>query len=262
MIGDFETLVLSNRQLTKDIRDIWLQLPECGVFPKPGQFAHIAAEGVFLRRPISIAGFDKKRAAIRILVREAGNGTRTISGVLPGETVKALLPLGNPFPLENLPGRQKIWLVAGGIGAAPLLGAAKFLAGLETDGKKIAGLVSYLGFRDADSVFGVEEFEETGKIFLSVGGFVTEKISESLETDKPDMILACGPTPMLAALQKICGPRGIRAYASLEERMGCGVGACLVCSCLVGSGRPGEGAEYKRVCRDGPVFDLMKAVFQ
>jgi dihydroorotate dehydrogenase electron transfer subunit len=166
---------------------------------------------------------------------------------------------GNPFPIEELTGRgnAEIWLVGGGIGAAPLIYAADYIA-RAAEGARIK---TFLGFRDDGAVFGASRFESRGELSLNVGGLVTDAILESLDDKIPDAIFACGPAPMLSALQKICGLRGVLAYASLEERMGCGVGACLVGNCGV-SRAPEEAIAYKRVCRDGPVFPLSEVAFQ
>ncbi|MDR1965111.1 MAG: dihydroorotate dehydrogenase electron transfer subunit [Synergistaceae bacterium] len=261
MKGDFEARVISNRKLAPDVSDIGLQMPDesRGIAPAPGQFAHISC-GQFLRRPISIAGFDPDEMRLRIIVRSVGRGTEAISRAAPGEAVRALMPLGNPYPFG--PGEfRRVWLAAGGIGAAPLLFAAKYLARAKKGGSEKYEITSFVGFRDSDSAFGLEEFEEYGKTFPSIGGLVTEKISQSLETDRPDAVFACGPEPMIRALAKICAAHGVKAYASLEARMGCGIGACLVCNCLIKQGG-GEYGKYKRVCRDGPVFDLSEAEFR
>jgi dihydroorotate dehydrogenase electron transfer subunit len=209
--------------------------------PKPGQFAHLAVPGVFLRRPISIAGFDPDVNTARFIVRLAGEGTRNLAALKPGGTIRILLPLGNPFPAVS---SGNIWLVGGGLGVAPLLYAARTLSGTAR------GLRSFLGFGDERSVFGAEEMSELSEMTLGVGGFITDKVSGAFASGLPDVIFSCGPKPMMGALKKICAARGVPLYVSMEERMGCGVGACLVCACAVQ-----DGAGYRRVCRDGPVFD-------
>jgi dihydroorotate dehydrogenase electron transfer subunit len=215
--------------------------------PKPGQFAHLAAPGVFLRRPISVAGFDPDGNVARFIIRIAGDGTHNLATLRPGETINILLPLGNPFP--TVPDGN-IWLVGGGLGVAPLLYLAKTLSGTAR------GLRSFLGFGGERAVFGGGEMSEFSEMTLDIGGFVTDKVSDALASACPDAVFSCGPKPMMGALKKICDARGIPLYVSLEERMGCGVGACLVCACAV-SGPSG----YKRVCRDGPVFDAREVVF-
>ena len=252
MKSDVVSRVASNERIADGIFDIAVDLrgaPE--IFPLPGQFANIAADGAFLRRPISVAGFDGKSRRARFIVRATGRGTEAIASLAPGDAIRALMPLGNPFPVEKLAPNSRVWLVGGGIGAAPLLYAASYI--------KSAGpareIKSFLGFRDGGGVFGADELSGCGEIFLDVGGFVTEKIPAALKSGAPDVIFSCGPEPMLAALKKICREHNLSAYVSLEARMGCGVGACLVCARKTDS----ERTEYKRVCRDGPVFDIAEA---
>ena len=243
MPRDREARLISSECLTEDVVELHFELagqPD-GLTPKPGQFAHLAAPGVFLRRPISIAGFDPAKNRVRFIVRIMGEGTRNLAVMRPGETIKILLPLGNPFPIIS---SGDIWLVGGGLGVAPLLYLAGSLSGTAR------GLRSFLGFGDERSVFGVEEMSGLSEMTLDIGGFITDKVSAALASARPGAVFSCGPMPMLRALKKICAARGVPLYVSLEERMGCGVGACLVCACAAGGA-----AGYKRVCKDGPVFD-------
>jgi dihydroorotate dehydrogenase electron transfer subunit len=251
MTGDFAARAASVRQMAADTADIWFELPEeaRGISPEPGQFAHISVGGVFLRRPISIAGFDSEKNRVRIIVRIVGAGTEKIAGMAPGGSARILLPLGSPFP-RAFPEGGGIWLVGGGVGAAPLMFAAK----------RLPVTKSFIGFRDAASSFGEGELRAICEVSRVVGGFVTDSVARSLETGRPDAIFACGPAPMLSALQKICAAASVTAFASLEAAMGCGVGACLVCSHAIK--KQGEKARYRRVCKDGPVFDLSEVVFQ
>jgi dihydroorotate dehydrogenase electron transfer subunit len=253
MKGDFEVRVISNRSIARGIYEIWLALPEAAdrVAPLPGQFVNLRVDGFFLRRPVSVAGFDERNSQIRIIVRDVGGGTKKISRIVPGDALKALLPLGNPFPDIA---KGTVYLVSGGVGAAPLLFAAEFLT------KKTHGditIKTFAGFADEDSAFGADEFAKYGQIQTSIGGLVTDLLARSLETGSPDAIFACGPTPMLATLQKMTSGRRARTFASFEARMGCGLGACLACGL---QSRSGDGdLSYKRVCRDGPVFELSEA---
>ena len=250
MTGDFLVRVVSNGRITRDLYDIVMEsdAPE-DFLPAPGQFAHISASGVFLRRPISIAGYDRDNRRVRFIVRAAGRGTEAITSMSPGESTRALMPLGNPFPMERTGGAD-VWLVGGGIGVAPLIYAARRLY---EAGSRIK---SFLGFRDKRDIFGERELGAFGEVSTDTGGFVTDPVKSALTAGRPDVIFACGPGPMLASLQKICREENLTAYASLEARMGCGVGACLVCSCMV----KGERTEYRKVCKDGPVFDIEEVV--
>jgi dihydroorotate dehydrogenase electron transfer subunit len=163
----------------------------------------------------------------------------------------ALMPLGNPFPMKLARGAL-VWHVGGGIGVAPLIYAARSICGAR-DGARIK---SFLGFREEQDIFGELELGKFGEVSTDTGGFVTDTARSALAFERPDVIFSCGPAPMMAALQKICREENLKAYVSLEARMGCGVGACLVCSCPVNPEQP----EYRRVCRDGPVFDIAEVI--
>jgi dihydroorotate dehydrogenase electron transfer subunit len=236
------------------VTELSLKFPP-GVIMSPGQFLQIETGVTFLRRPISVAGFDEGTCTVRIIVQDAGRGSHAISRLAPGDGIKAMGPLGNPFPMDEitdgLRDGRRIWLVGGGIGIAPLI----FIA----DSVRSKGLVidSFAGFRDEESVWGLRELEKCGNVTASIGGFVTDSLDRAMETALPDSVMACGPRPMLRALQAICAERGIPGKVSLEERMGCGIGACLVCSCGVWTD---GGRDYRRVCRDGPVFDMAEAI--
>ena len=253
MIGDFDLRVVANERITRDVYDIVMEFDDApdSFSPMPGQFAHIAARGVFLRRPISIAGYDRANRRVRFIVRNTGPGTEAITSMFPGDFTKALMPLGSPFPMEFANGTQ-VWFVGGGMGAAPLIYAALNIYGA---GKGFR-IKSFLGFRDERDIFGERDLTAFGEVSTDVGGFVTDLVKSALATSRPDVIFSCGPTPMMAALQKICREENINAYVSLEARMGCGVGSCLVCNCLVNA----ERTEYRRVCKDGPVFDITEVV--
>jgi dihydroorotate dehydrogenase electron transfer subunit len=275
--GDIPAEIHSTEWIARDIREIRLKLGKTSGYrgtapispilpfsPTPGQFAHIALPGVFLRRPISIAGYERKNRLLRLIVQRAGRGTDILCSLPAGSELTALLPLGNPFPLDEIrrvaesggrDGRgerdKNVWIVSGGIGIAPLL----FLAGWAYESG--IRLDSFAGFADREKMFAVSELEACGTCRLSTGGYVTDSIEDALKERKPELIIACGPAPMLAALQKICKKHDIAAYASFEERMGCGIGACLVCNCGFGEG---SGFRYRRACIDGPVFDLSEAM--
>jgi dihydroorotate dehydrogenase electron transfer subunit len=259
MKGDFDARVSSNLMLADGVRDIWLELPDeaAGISPLPGQFAHVSAKGAFLRRPISIAGFDPKKNRVRLIIHAVGKGTEAIASMAPGDSAKALLPLGNAYPFERIERAGFVWLVGGGLGTAPLMYAARHIAHLAGRGNRL--VKSFIGFSDENSSFGLDELAEFTETSASIGGFVTDLVSRDLPHARPDVILSCGPAPMLKSLREICLPIGLPTYASLEARMGCGVGACLVCSCLA-HGLGGE-TEYRRVCRDGPVFDISEVAF-
>ena len=214
-----------------------------------GQFLHIACgEGLLLRRPISVCLCmeDEPEDTARIVFEVRGEGTRWLSQRKEGDKLDVLGPLGNGFAVGL---EDKLLLVGGGIGVPPLLGYAAFAAGKST---------AVLGFRSADRAMLVEEFHDYCKdVYLcsddgTIGrhGFVDAALKEILEKDKDfTAILACGPKPMLSSVARAAAQYGVPCQVSLEERMACGVGACLGCAVQMADGT------MKHVCKDGPVFD-------
>jgi dihydroorotate dehydrogenase electron transfer subunit len=246
--------VIDRAEIARDITRLTLR-PERWEAVTPGQFVHAAADGVFLRRPISIAGADEESGTLSLIVQRAGAGSARLSEYAKGDTLKLLSPLGRGFDVERLASagrRGGVWLAGGGVGVAPLLLLARRL------GEAGCGVESFAGFRSAPCVYGVEELKRYGPLFTSVGGLVTEPLRERLEHNRPSAIAACGPVPMLKAVQALCIEYGVEGWLSLEARMGCGLGACLVCSCKIGTE---ESWAWKRACADGPVFDAREVIF-
>ncbi|MGI6129753.1 MAG: hypothetical protein ACOYEO_06645, partial [bacterium] len=176
----------------------------------------------------------------------------------PGEQIEVLGPLGRGFCLKE---GKRIGLVGGGMGIAPLLAVAEQAV---QEGREV---VAFLGARTGDYLLAQEKFERLGQVFVvtddgSVGekALVSKPLEEYLENQQLDLLLACGPTPMLKALTGIVEAQGIPTQLSLEQRMGCGVGACLGCAFPVKADTP-EGYTYKRVCHDGPVFWAHEVLF-
>ena len=204
----------------------------------PGQFVNLALQGKFLRRPISVCDCDGD--AVTILYKVVGEGTAQMAAMQPGEIIDALTGLGNGFDCAAAQGRTL--LVGGGIGAAPLYWLAWSLKaqGVHT--------TAVLGFNTAEDVYYEQEFAAlcdrvivaTADGSRGVRGFVTDAMA-GLEYD---YFYACGPEPMLKAVYRASTSDG---ELSFEERMGCGFGACMGCSCKTLTG-------YKRICRDGPVL--------
>lgn len=215
----------------------------------PGQFVHIrCGEASLLRRPISVCTCqaDTPEDLLRIVFEVRGEGTRWLSQRQEGDDLDVLGLLGNGFSVK---GEERYLLVGGGIGVPPLYGCAQ--SGAQNSATAI------LGFRGADRVMLVEEMKECcGKVLVctddgSFGehGFVDSLLHRELETDSHyDGILACGPKGMLRSVARVAAEVQIPCQVSMEERMGCGVGACLVCACDMNSGA------RKHVCKDGPVF--------
>lgn len=238
--------VLQQEKLAEGIYSMWLQTTaaESAV---PGQFVSLYCHehSQLLPRPISICEIDKEKSVLRLVYRVVGKGTEEFSRYVAGDEVQILGPLGNGFSLE---GEHPI-VIGGGIGVPPMLQLAKEL-------KNKATIV--LGYRD-NQLFLKEQFDEQGEVFVatddgSVGtaGTVVDVLREKDITG--DVIYACGPKPMLVALKAYAAEKGIRCYISMEERMACGIGACLGCVCKTKHKDEHSHVNNTRVCKDGPVF--------
>ena len=218
-------------------------------FRAPGQFVHIrCGEGLLLRRPISVCSCmeDEPDDLLSIVFEVRGEGTRWLAGRELGDSLDVLGLAGNGFDLKP---EGRYLLVGGGIGIPPMLGCAQYTGGRAT---------AILGGRSRDKII-LEDFfrEDCAKVLCatddgSLGhhGFGDALVRRELSEDRGyDGVLACGPKPMLRNVAKVAEEFGIPCQVSMEERMGCGVGACLVCACDMADG------SRKHVCKDGPVFD-------
>ncbi len=241
-----EAKIIRQDEIATDIYSMVIQAPEIASQAVPGQFIDLySADGSkLLPRPISLCEIDRAAGTLRIVYRIAGKGTKEFSMLTSDHTITILGPLGNGFMKKD----KKAILIGGGIGIPPMLQLAKEL----TCEKSIV-----LGFRDEE--FLSEEFEPYGTVYKSsdngaigVKGTVMDAIREyGIEGTE---IYACGPTPMLRAIQSYALEHGIEAQLSLEERMACGVGACLACVCKSKEIDDHSQVKNKRVCKDGPVF--------
>lgn len=245
--------IVSQTMLADGIFDMELQAEEIAAQAKPGQFisVYVNDKSKILPRPISICGIDAEKGILRIVYRIAGEGTKQMSSYQKGDSVKILGPLGNGFTMK----KDRAILIGGGIGIPPMLELAKQL-----DGPKSI----VLGYRDSQ-MFLKDEFEAYGDVFVStedgsVGtkGNVIDAIKE--QGAEGNVIYACGPTPMLKGIQAYAAENGIEAQISLEERMACGIGACLACVCQSKEADEHSHVCNKRVCKDGPVFDAREVV--
>lgn len=231
---------------------VLLKLTHSEALPKmlPGQFVEIRVDGsptTFLRRPISINFVDYQKNELWLLVAAIGDGTRVLARLKAGDTLNCMLPLGNSFTLpENK--EAKVLLVGGGVGVAPLLYFGKVLSdnGIRP--------VFLLGARSAKDLLQLDEFSKYGEVCVttedgSAGekGFVTNH--SVLQRVKFDQISVCGPKPMMVAVARYANAEGVFCEVSLENKMACGVGACLCCV---------EGTKKGNlcVCKDGPVFNI------
>lgn len=241
--------VISQKQLASDVYSLWLNVGDMVKAVKPGQFVSLYSkdESRMLPRPISICEVAKATKAIRLVYRVVGEGTKEFSGLASEDEIQIMGPLGNGYTLSD----KRAILVAGGIGIPPMLQLAKELKNVEK--------VIVLGYKD-NQTFLKNEFENYGKVVVatedgSVGvkGNVLDAIRE--EGVEGDVIYSCGPTPMLRALKAYAQEKGIEAQISLEERMACGIGACLACVCQSKDVDEHSHVHNKRICKDGPVFD-------
>ena len=251
-----------NRKISRDVYHMSLA-GDCGGISRPGQFIDVLVDDFFLRRPISI--FDHDEDHVEILYRVVGGGTGALAKKEPGDTLDVLLPLGNGFDVSAR-GKNTL-LVAGGIGMPPVHGLAKEFLRLKAEGSD-ADFHVLIGFRSADDMFGLESFDVPGIVpgaELTVAtedgsygekGLVTD-VMEMLKRGRCDFdcVMCCGPEPMLKAVYGKAADLGVTSgQFSFEERMGCGFGACMGCTCMTKYG-------YKRICRDGPVLDMEEIVW-
>ena len=211
---------------------------------RPGQFVNIELDGLYLRRPISICDWDEH--TITIIYKVVGRGTEQMSKMHEGEELDVLTGLGNGFDVEKC--GEKTLVIGGGVGVPPMYGLAKALL---KAGKKP---VAILGFNKSSEIFYEEEFKALGIETIvttvdgsyGVKGFVTDALPENY-----DFFCTCGPEPMLKAVYNATKTSGL---CSFEERMGCGFGACMGCSCETKYGN-------KRICKDGPVLEKEEIIW-
>lgn len=251
-----EAVVLSQEMIAPDIYDLWLETELAGE-AGAGQFLGVYPKdrSHLLPRPISICQVDKAKGAIRLVYRIAGAGTGEFAAWQPGQKADLLGVLGNGFPVKECAGWQ-VMLLGGGIGIPPMLELAREL---KEQGNEPAIV---LGYRD-EKLFLYEELRAYGKVFVATeDGSVGRKgnVLDVVKGEKllPQVMLACGPMPMLRAVKAFAAEGNIRAYLSLEERMACGVGACLGCVCKTTRKDHHSHVNNARICTDGPVFDAQE----
>ncbi len=244
---DYIATIVKNEQIAENIYAVTFDLGE-EARVRAGQFGNIAVGGShLLRRPIAVCKTDGKEVTFCYQIK--GEGTQMLKRMGAGTRVNVLMPLGNGFYVEET--EKKVALVGGGVGTFPLISVLREYG----DKKEIA---AYIGYRNKGAVCGVEEFEKAAKfVAVTDDGSYGEKMNavQAFEADlkagnRPDVVLACGPTPMLRALKSLVEKENLNCFVSLEERMGCGIGACVVCVCDLTSGKKA------RVCKDGPVFNV------
>lgn len=248
---DYQAKIVENKQIAAGIFSVTFDMGE-DVRVRAGQFGDISVGGThLLRRPIAICKAEKNLVTFCYQVK--GKGTKKMQEMGAGSVLNVLMPLGNGFYVER--DERKVALVGGGVGVFPLISVLREY----NDTKEIS---AYIGYRNKAAVCGLDEFEKAHKfVAVTDDGSYGEKMNavqafeQALKAgDRPDVVLACGPTPMLRALKALVERENLNCYVSLEERMGCGIGACLVCVCNLTNG------QRARVCKDGPVFHANEVV--
>ncbi len=243
----------NNEQVADEHFVLTLEAPEVAAAARPGQFIHVRVGPMYdplLRRPFSVMRAAPDTGLVWVLVKVVGRGTRVLSQVRPGEILHILGPLGNSF--EPPQGKCEVILLAGGVGVAPIIFWAEQLQeqhpgvhvlsilGAATDSALACWLE--LAARSDEFYVATEDGSAGEK------GLATDLLARYLAERTVAAVYACGPRPMLAAAASMCRQASVACYVSLEQFMGCGVGACLGCAV------PAAGGGYVRVCRDGPVF--------
>lgn len=284
--------VLSQEQVGAQIYSMWIQTERIAAIARPGQFVSVYCrdKAKLLPRPISLCEIDRENGRLRIVYRVTGPGTGTeeFSTYQAGDQIELLGPLGNGFPVERGAGRRSV-LIGGGIGIPPMVALARELGcsalaigeqpdGAQTmnervDGEQAGGehavgkqaasaqsgnVQAVMGYRDAGTFLEKELSEHASLSIATEDGSVGTKgnvLDCIRENDiQADVIFACGPTPMLRAVKSYAEENGIECWLSLEERMACGIGACLACVCKSKELDEHSQVHNKRVCKEGPVF--------
>ena len=251
----YTAYVESNACLMQDVFALTLRLPADGDAACPGQFVNVyLADGAhLLPRPISVC--RQEGDVLTLVYRTVGEGTRHMANLPVGAALKVSSPLGNGYAL---PEKGHVLLVGGGVGVPPLLETAYACRA------KGLTVTAALGYRDA--LFLAEEFKQAcdGLYIATEDGSTgfhgnAVELLRTLELPGNTTVLSCGPKPMLRALAAFCAEKGLPLQVSLEERMGCGYGACVGCVCKL---RQNGETVQKRVCKDGPVFDGSEVIFE
>ncbi len=250
---DEMAVVVRQEQIGTGIYSMWMKTEQIAEHAKAGQFVSVYCNdgSRILPRPISICEINKEEKTLRLVYRVAGKGTGEFSGMTEGEQVHVVGPLGNGFTKKE----KKAFLIGGGIGIPPMLELAK-----ELDCEKQI----ILGYRD--ELFLLDEFEEQGKVYIATEDGSTGTKGNVLDAIREngldaDIIYACGPTPMLRALKEYAAENNIECYISMEERMACGIGACLACVCKSKDKDEHSNVNNKRICKEGPVFLAQEVEF-
>jgi len=245
----FESQILSNKQISADFFEMSLKWDVAAGVPAPGQFltVRVSPDSVpLLRRPFAFAGFDAQSQTVFIIYQKRGRGTEILSAKQSGGKIDVMGPLGVPFPVDD--GQGNSIAAAGGIGLGPILFLAACLKqrGISTE--------FVFGCRSKSLIPNTDHFQDAAARICTddgtagFGGNVIQYIESNLKPDAHTVIYGCGPVPMLKGLCGLAQSRGARVWVSLESVMACGAGACMGCAASSKSG-------YLRVCKEGPVFN-------
>lgn len=258
MLKNIKATVILNEPLAEGIFRLVLHCPEADLQHfVPGQFAHVRIPGhdeLLLGRPLSINAVNTKDNTAALICRISGKGTLALSQTQKGTELGAILPVGRGFYLQNKD--KKIFLIGGGVGIAPLPSVIQRWPEKQYE--------AFLGYRSRNIAYAIDDFSGCDAVNIasddgSIGeqGVVTTLLEKRLEQVLPDVVLSCGPIPMLKALKSLVKAAGLNCQVSMEQRMCCGFGACAACVCGV---HTPDGPDYKKVCVEGPVFDIREVM--
>jgi dihydroorotate dehydrogenase electron transfer subunit len=253
--SETQVMILENRLLNGQTAILTLDAPFIARDAQPGQFVNLSCEH-FLRRPIGIMQRDRSIGTIQVGIRIQGAGTAWLAGLKPGAQISCLGPLGHGFDLAGL---RRVITVGGGTGVFPLYFVQQVCREKGVEGMAVCGYRS-----EKESIL-VQDYldlacqclfaSESGG--LDVEGHAVKALEKLMQSDFPHAgtaILTCGPNVMMKAVAEIAHKYGLPCQVSLEERMACGIGVCLVCACAVKASQDGQDRTYQRCCADGPVF--------
>ena len=252
-----KAMLISSTKVAVDTYEMVLDMENARRDAIPGQFVHIQIPNrpdMLTRRPISINSIDTASGTMTLIVQARKEGTKILCEQLPNTILDVIGPVGRGFFLHK--DTKKVAIVGGGIGVAPLRYLIERNPQIE--------FYSFLGYRSKKYAYQIPIFKEISTLYLhtddgSAGrkGFPTDTLDRMMITEHFDAICACGPLPLFKSLANIANKYDVPCYISMEERMGCGIGACKVCVCETNIN--GE-KDYKKVCQDGPVFDISEVV--
>ena len=269
VILNIKVKILSKKTVAPNIYLMKLSAPAIAQQAIPGQFIHIKCNQNYyhlLRRPLSLHQINKDRGEISVLFQVVGEGTKILSEKVIGEDLNVLGPLGRGFNINSK--SQNILIVGGGIGIAPLLALTEESI---KSGKNVQVLI---GACNKEMIIGEKSFKDLGiKVYIATEdgscqykGLVANLLTEVISVWQTDQIFACGPKAMLKRIAEISTFYNIDCQVSLEERMGCGIGACMACVCKIKIKEEQNDKEehfynYKRVCMDGPIFQAKEVIW-